>query len=221
MKKTYFWTYFWVIAVFILIAQVIPGILAGLYVQFQQIPFNLAIAYAALTGSVLALIIICYLLRNEIKATKPFLRGKDLLWGITSLFGLLVFQMTAALIIQAVINSELKSENTEFIVSLVKSAPLLMLSVALIGPILEEIVFRKVIFGSLRKFLGVPFAAVISSLLFAVAHGELSFLPVYFGMGLILALIYQKSGRIAVPIIAHCSMNLLVMIAQIYAPNPL
>ena len=58
-------------------------------------------------------------------------------------------------------------------------------------------------------------ASVVSSLIFALAHNDFKFIPVYFGMGVIFSLAYVYTKRIAVPIGIHILMNGSVVLTQV------
>ena len=98
---------------------------------------------------------------------------------------------------------------------IIDSAPFVILVVSIIGPILEEIVFRKIIFGSLYQRFGFFISALVSSLIFAVAHMDFVHILLYASMGFTFAFLYVKTKRILVPIFAHVAMNTLVVILQL------
>jgi uncharacterized protein len=79
---------------------------------------------------------------------------------------------------------------------------------AVIAPITEELIFRAGLFRYLRTRVSRGFALVIPALLFGLLHGNLTaFLPI-FALGLLFSLAYERTGRIAVPMIAHALFNL-------------
>ena len=88
-----------------------------------------------------------------------------------------------------------------------------ILGIALIGPIVEELVFREGIQGSLERS-GKPFwmAAVISSLCFGLMHMNPAQIPFAFVMGLILSVIYHKTGNAVVTSIVHILNNSLAVV---------
>jgi membrane protease YdiL (CAAX protease family) len=99
---------------------------------------------------------------------------------------------------------------------------LMGVAVVVVAPVTEELIFRGYLFPVLRRFTGVSFAAVMSGLIFAVAHGELGALPILFFLGVLLALVYQRSGSIWAPIGVHALFNLMTVLASIamrVAPN--
>jgi len=73
----------------------------------------------------------------------------------------------------------------------------------IVAPIAEEIAFRGVLYGWLRQRFGVPAGVAISALLFSVAHGIPALIPALAVQGMVLALLYERSGSLWPPIIAH------------------
>lgn len=142
-------------------------------------------------------------------------RSQALLWSIAGIFMAFSAQYLAVLIEVGVFGIEPGSENTEMIVELAKATPALMLVIAVIGPILEEIIFRMIIFGSLYKRFNFWIAAVISSVIFAGVHLDFDHLLIYTFMGIVFAFLYVKTKRIIVPIMAHVALNSFVMIVQV------
>ena len=79
--------------------------------------------------------------------------------------------------------------------------------IAVLGPLYEEIFFRKL----LTKGLGRGLAPIVSSVIFGLFHGVDGFLPAFFA-GLLLYLIYKLSGSIKLPFISHLLNNVLALI---------
>ncbi len=84
---------------------------------------------------------------------------------------------------------------------------------------MEEIVFRKILFGTLYKKFNFFIAAIISSLVFAVIHFDFTHLLVYTRYGARIRLLICKNEGTIVPIAAHVAMNTLVAIAQVLVSN--
>jgi len=78
-------------------------------------------------------------------------------------------------------------------------------------PMVEEFMFRGVLYGSLRGQLAVAPASVISALIFAVAHGygAAGFASVLWS-GIIWAVAYERSRSLWAGIAAHAANNLIV-----------
>lgn len=78
----------------------------------------------------------------------------------------------------------------------------------IVAPAAEEIVFRGLIFGYLRRW-GVPAAVLISTALFAALH--LPTLPItQIVGGIVFALAYHRSGSLMAPVIIHVLGNLAI-----------
>jgi membrane protease YdiL (CAAX protease family) len=78
----------------------------------------------------------------------------------------------------------------------------------LIGPILEELLFRGFFYSIIRNLLGVSWAAILSSSFFALVHPlSVSSFVVQFLHGLVFAWAYQKSRSIWGSVIAHAMNN--------------
>lgn len=92
--------------------------------------------------------------------------------------------------------------------------PAFILTVIL-APILEEIIFRGMLFPAIRARYGVAAGVAISGLLFAIAHLDPIRIIVLTPMGIYLAIMYQKTRSIYPGIILHALWNFMViMIAQ-------
>ena len=79
-----------------------------------------------------------------------------------------------------------------------------------IGPLAEEIFFRGILYGYLRRW-GVYTAVTVSTLLFVLPHLAVSNLPVtQLVGGIVFALAYEKEKNLMVPITIHCLGNLAI-----------
>jgi uncharacterized protein len=84
---------------------------------------------------------------------------------------------------------------------------LFLVIVGLIAPLLEEIIFRGFLFGTLRNSFGPRRSMVYSSLLFAALHNSLAaFLPIFF-LAMVLAYLYEKTGSLWPSIVLHMANN--------------
>jgi membrane protease YdiL (CAAX protease family) len=86
-----------------------------------------------------------------------------------------------------------------------------------LAPAFEELVFRGLLFATLRRRYGWGAAGSISAGLFAVAHGYgvLGFLGV-FSSGLLWAWAYEKTGSLLPGMTAHAVNNLLVCTTEMW-----
>lgn len=85
----------------------------------------------------------------------------------------------------------------------------LIIVTACIGaPLMEEVVFRGFLYSVAKRFTHISYAAVASSLMFAVIHGNMaSFLPLML-LGLLFVAAYEATGSLLVCILMHGLFNL-------------
>jgi membrane protease YdiL (CAAX protease family) len=84
-----------------------------------------------------------------------------------------------------------------------------VLDVVVLTPVLEELLFRGLLFATLRRGLGAPSAALASAAVFALAHGYgvLGFASVFWS-ALLWAWAYERTGSLLPCIAAHAADNL-------------
>jgi uncharacterized protein len=165
----------------------------------------------------IAVIITVLLLRKDMRT--PAMRGATgpwmtILWIVVGVAAAFAGQMLAAMIEMA-LGIVPGSENTSNLLEAVRDVPAFVLIVVIFAPVLEEIIFRKIIFGEIYKRTNFFVAVLISALLFGVVHMELLHLLTYFSMGVVFAGLYVLTKRIIVPIVVHSLMNLTVVISQL------
>jgi membrane protease YdiL (CAAX protease family) len=131
------------------------------------------------------------------------LLGGFALSGITSLF-------MAVLTSDSAFNDLMKSYNAQFASLDIKSNLLLYAStIWLIIPICEELVFRGFLFREIKRIVNWKYAIVIQAALFGIIH----FNPIQSSYTFVIALFfgyaYQKTGKIAIPILMHILFNIM------------
>lgn len=91
----------------------------------------------------------------------------------------------------------------------IESEPYLpvFLSVVFFGPIVEELMFRGLIFNYLKETGHVFFAIIVSGLLFGIWHMELIQVSYTIFVGIVLALVYEYTGSLFEPMIIHMIYN--------------
>jgi len=122
-------------------------------------------------------------------------------------FGIITFFAFIALLIVdinplALIHTRLPAQSREIV--------LFFLVAGIIGPVAEEILFRGIIYGFFRRW-GVLAALILSSIMFVLAHLNLSGIPVpQIVGGIIFAIAYEKEGSLIVPITIHVLGNMAI-----------
>ena len=175
----------------------------------------LAGPYWLVISFVTALVVILFLLRKEwgLASRNAASWPMSFTWAFLGIF-LALFSQYIAANIELLFGIEVGSDNTSNIMDMIEQFTLMILVSSIIGPILEEIVFRKIIFGSLHKRFNFLISALASSVIFASAHGEFEHIILYSAIGFTFAYLYVKTNRIIVPILTHVGMNTFAVVSQ-------
>ncbi len=92
-----------------------------------------------------------------------------------------------------------------------------MLIYAVIGaPIVEELTFRKALCDRLHD-THEGYAAVISGLLFGLMHGNHMQFFLAFFLGMLFAMVYQRTGRIVYTMLLHGMINLTASLPELFS----
>ena len=86
-----------------------------------------------------------------------------------------------------------------------------------IAPILEELIFRKLILDRIRNY-GEKTAIVFSALCFGLFHGNLTQFLYAFMIGLFLGYVYCKTGKVLYTMIMHALVNLISSSVMMFMP---
>lgn len=87
-----------------------------------------------------------------------------------------------------------------------------LISSALLTPIIEELVFRGILFGRLKTMLPKWPAIIVSSLIFAVVHYNLVQFLYAFLIGIVLALLMNRANHVYPAIVGHITANLIAVL---------
>lgn len=168
-------------------------------------------------------LVVVYLLRGFFKQAFQALRGqwgKTILWIGIGIVGMFVLGNIVMPNVVAIFHPITTPANQNQMAELVRSYPLLMLLMTvLVGPIIEELVYRVSVFRALigRSRL---LAYALSSLLFGFQHvmqavvfdqnyTELWNMLPYIASGLWISYLYDRRRNILVPLLVHVLNNLL------------
>lgn len=115
-------------------------------------------------------------------------------------------------------------ENYDSLVSNVTGAQsswLLILSVILLAPIGEELLFRGIIMNYSKRCMTAIWAIILQAALFGLYHGNIVQIIYAFVMGIILGIVSQKLGSIVYSIILHMAVNISIFLVPqfIYINN--
>lgn len=168
---------------------------------------------------IIAFLITLFLLKDDI-FNRNRIQGQSTMihtikWIIFGFFLSLFAQSIAGIIEMYILGVDQESQNTNDILFIAQKAPIFIIVVTLLGPFLEEIVFRYILFGSLYHRFSFFVSALISSVIFALVHQDFPHLLIYISMGFVFAFLYVKTKRIIVPICAHMLMNSFVVVINL------
>lgn len=195
------------------LAQVIPAALSPeAWMVAQGCGFQLGLLSGALLGHRLAAV------SNRDRVTSPsrspLSTTQACAAGALLFLASLPLILTAALAWKAALRAVGLPTDQQDMVDLVRNADapgllalIAVLAVAL-APVAEELVFRAGLFRYLRTRVPRAVSLVAPALLFAALHANLvAFVPLAV-FGVLLALAYEQSGRLVVPVVAHALFNL-------------
>ena len=185
-------------------------ILTGLYYfDFENIDRNLNfwlqelnIVFIYLIG---CLVLLEFNFKNFPKRNNYYFNSAFILPIFIGIIGYYIINCFVPILLFKLLNIEIEIEKKSFI-EITKFIPLM-----LIGVIIEELFFRRIISQMILNINGYPKALWISAFLFAISHlfTTSGFLSVFLG-GVFLGYIYLKSQNIYVVMFAHISNNLLI-----------
>ena len=156
---------------------------------------NFIVNYATYILMGFNIIYIIYLLkRNRIlcRKTKPIMPFILLGIGFSSFCNMLIFKVNTNVVVEF---------NLLF----------LILSSVIVGPFIEEIIFRYLLVKNLEKFNNKFFTILIASFVFGIMHTGIFNIIYAFLLGVILNIIYLKNKNLLYPLLIHSSANLITL----------
>lgn len=117
-------------------------------------------------------------------------------------------------------------ESQKLVTDMLKAVPkdmgsqaLMVFAIAIMAPIVEELLFRWGLQNALMRRMG-PWAAIsISAFVFALVHGQPAAIPMLFIMGAVFGYLYYRSGSIRTTIALHIVNNGLAALFLHLYPN--
>jgi len=158
--------------------------------------------------------------REHVNFFKQFLLPRVYITAVISVIVILAINIANGIILENIFNITTNS-NEEGLDELQKQNEIVMnIFICIIGPIFEELIFRRLIFWFIKKY-SLVLAYLISSFLFAFAHfdfnfsiliSEIYFLPIYFIMGVGFAYTYDYDGYILASMLSHIFHNSIAVL---------
>ena len=88
------------------------------------------------------------------------------------------------------------------------SIVLQLIAAGIVAPIVEEMIFRGLIYKRVKEISNIKIAAILSAVLFGVFHGNWVQAPYAIIIGLIAVFVYEKYKSIFAPILLHMAANI-------------
>lgn len=185
------------------------------YSLFAQLPNEIARAYInngvaiGMLVSSLAMIVHLFLF-NYVRISKDFLYEvrRDIL-VLSTLF------IASVMLVFNVIAAWLGLENNmESTIEQIMGSSAGIVSVALLAPILEELLFRGAIQGAMMRFFKNPWVGIIvAALLFGIIHGNP--IQIFYAscLGIAFGWVYYRTGSLLPAIVGHIVNNSLAVIS--------
>ncbi len=92
----------------------------------------------------------------------------------------------------------------------------IVVTVCIIAPIVEEIIFRGILWRVSEKLISSNFAWAITSILFALAHLDLIHIIAVFPLGVLFGYLRKRTNSIVAPMLAHALHNTVSTLTVIF-----
>jgi membrane protease YdiL (CAAX protease family) len=143
-------------------------------------------------------------------------------WGLQNLMLWALPTMSRLLVDWGVLKEAIKPELQSTVLAIQEKATPVWQSVALgilavaLAPVIEELMFRGILYRWIRDRGRPRLALWGSALLFGLIHFNLLALVPLTLFGALLAWLYQRSGNLVLPIFTHAFFNLINLLAIVY-----
>ena len=87
-----------------------------------------------------------------------------------------------------------------------------ILFTCLITPIIEETIFRGLLYRTFKTITCYGISAIISSLIFSIFHQNILTFVILFFFSLFVTYIYEKFGNLLYPILVHSAFNTIMLL---------
>ncbi len=88
----------------------------------------------------------------------------------------------------------------------------IIMSAVLVTPIVEEYVFRNVIYKNMKSHMGVLWSAITTSLIFSLVHLNIKAFGPLFILSIFFCILYEHTRKLNYPIYCHIAFNQIMII---------
>ncbi len=207
-----------IFAISALIMQVIVVNVIGITNSSLLGNFNVITIISAICNYILPFPILFYLMKKiEVqKLEKQNLNIKTFLLYLGITFTLMWIGNIIGLAITSIIGNAFHTSITNPVQRLINSSDIMLnlMLVSIIGPIFEEIFFRKFLIDRTIRY-GARVSIIISAIIFGFFHGNISQFFYAFLLGGFFAYVYIKTGKIIYTIALHIIVNLMGSVVSV------
>ncbi|MBS4191954.1 CPBP family intramembrane metalloprotease [Bacillus sp. FJAT-49705] len=157
--------------------------------------------------SPLLLFVTLYLLKDDLKLMvfeKRKSTVKQSIYAIIKWFFIVIIGFIVIATITPLFSTSEVSNSSR----MTQAVPLIVIPFVFIAPILEELIFRRIIFTSFSKKFTILLSILFTSVIFAGWHMTLSGFPLIFWLSVVITYSYYQTNRLLVPITIHILWNL-------------
>ncbi len=216
------WIALFSVAIFTAPNLVLVGVAGTDAVETVAIESSGLIVLNLLVGLVLQLVVFAVALLPLLAAGRPYNRllgptrttGAMVAIGLASGVAVAVLAYALNAIVVLLTGAEEPVQQQLLQDALAGGLPLVLVSVlaVIVAPLVEEVIFRGVLFRAMADRINLGVALVLSSAIFAVIHVEVvlsqpAALVGLFVVGFVLAVAFHLTGNIMVPILGHAVFN--------------
>lgn len=212
------------------VGQLVAGLLFGVGLAITGgDPENVALGFVGLGGQVLGLALAAGYLVARRRLTWRLLGPVRPGWlqvalglgiGIVGTIG--AYTINAILVTAVGTEEPVEQEILQEVLLGGRATILAVLVAVVMAPLVEEVLFRGLLFQSLRRRVGMWPAALLSTAVFAVVHVEIILsqpvaLAGLFALGTFLAWAFHRTGSLVVPIVGHAVFNGISVLLAVLA----
>ena len=211
--------FFFATFIYLLVANVVVVaaelIITYLFPSYKDAIFNHNLYVWALNVFamyIIALPVFYLLIRNmrSVQRTKSKIKASEFFILIAVAEAFMMVGNLVGTYVNSFIGAFLGRDITNSTSELIENSPIwvILLVAVIIGPIVEELIFRKLLMDKLGMY-GDRIAIFVSAIAFGLFHGNLYQFFYAMLLGLLLAYVYSKTSNILYPIAIHITVNFL------------
>lgn len=208
-----------ILGIFALIVQIIAVVVLGRTNSNLLNDMNALTILSAICNYVIPFPVLYYLMRkiDSQKLEKARIGLKTFLIYLSITLTLMWIGNITGLLLSSAIGSAFQTEIANPVEQVINSSDiwLNLMLISIIGPIFEEIFFRKFLIDRTIKY-GARVSIILSAVIFGFFHGNINQLFYAFLLGGFFAYIYIKTGKIIYTMILHIIVNLMGSVVSLF-----